>query len=150
MGNIKDYIRDSIRYKLTRFLGIDTVVRMLERHTDNNDDSFHELTSLAYDLNKNTRADLNSQISHFQESVNILHNTVENIVHIGTDVDARLNNNHSWAVVCVEGKINIVKFVPLDHRSAKDILDYLRQFEGGRHCIDTPIGFRLQDELFKF
>ena len=30
---------------------------------------------------------LPKDISHFQESVNTLHRTVENVVHIGTDVD---------------------------------------------------------------
>lgn len=99
-------------------------------------------------MNNNTRKDLGNQISYFQESVNTLHNTVENVVHIGTDI--RVNERgYSWAVVCIEGKMNIVKFIDLDRKNAREIFEFLKHFEAGRHCVDTPYK-QMFDGLFKF
>ena len=100
--------------------------------------TFTELRKLTYNLNTNTRKELKVDISHFQESVNTLHNTVENVVHIGTDVRENRGYGHSWAVICVEGKLNIVKFINLDRKDAREIFDFLKHFEAGRHCVDTP------------
>lgn len=56
----------------------------------------------------------------------------------------------SWAVICVEGNINIVKFIDLDTKDARDVLDFLKHFEAGRHCIDVPYKEMFYDGLFKF
>ena len=138
-----------LRVKLIRFLGIDTLINLFDKHIDKNDTSFCELRKLIYDLNHSTKKDLKNDISHFQESVNTLHRTIENVVHIGTDVKFN-EREHNWAVVCIEGKINIVKFIELDRNNAKDMLHILKQFEGGRHCIDTPYKEIFYDGLFKF
>jgi hypothetical protein len=114
-----------LKNKLIEFLGIDKIVNLLDKHIDNNESIFKELKNLIYNLNYNTKKELKNDISHFQGSVNALHNTVENIVHIGTDVH-RENTGHSWAVVCVEGKINIIKFVDLDRKDAREIFDFLK------------------------
>jgi uncharacterized protein YebE (UPF0316 family) len=139
-----------LRLKLIEFLGVDRLTNILDKHIDNNDNTFSELRNLTYNLNYNTRNDLKQDISHFQESVNVLHNTVENVVHIGTDVRRNGYDGHSWAVVCVEGKMNIVKFMDLDRKNAREILDFLKHFEAGRHCIDTPYKEMFYDGLFKF
>jgi len=148
MNKFKNWLRN----KLSKFLCIDTLINLFDKHIDNNDNAFRELKSFTYDLNSNTRKDLGSQISHFQESVNTLHNTVENVVHIGTDVREphKYSNERSWAVICVEGKINLVKFVSLDARSIRELLQYLKQYEAGRHCIDTPHSEIFYEGLFKF
>jgi hypothetical protein len=133
--------------KLREFLCIDNIEKEFGKHEMKNE---YEINSLRDQINTNYRI-LNEDISHFQESVNILHKTVENVVHIGTDVDYN-PNNHSWAVVCVEGKMNLVKFISLsDKRDAMDILNFLKQFEAGKHCIDTPAYAEFfHNELFKF
>jgi hypothetical protein len=131
------------------FLGIDKLINLLDKHINNNDNTFTELRKITYSLNSGTRKEIEQKISHFQESVNTLHNTVENVVHIGTDV--RVNERErSWSVICIEGKMNIVKFVDLDSRDARSILDFLKHFEAGRHCIDTPYKEMFYDGLFKF
>jgi hypothetical protein len=84
-----------------------------------------------------------------KDDINTIHTTIENVVHIGTDV-RQYRGEHSWAVVCIEGNMNIVKFVDLNGRYARDILDFLKQFEAGRHCIDTPNSPIFYSELFKF
>ena len=145
MNKIKNWIKN----KLIMFLGIDKLINLLDKHIDNNDNTFRELRSLTYDLNNNIRKELKQDIFHFQESANTLHDTVENVVHIGTDVN-RNETGHSWAVVCVEGNINIVKFVDLDRKDAREILDFLKHFEAGRHCVDSPYKEMFYDGLFKF
>ncbi len=142
-------IKNWIRIKLINYLGIDTLVNLLDKHIDNNDNMFTELRNLTYSLNTSTYRDLGNKISHFQESVITLHNTVANVVHIGTDVH-RENTGHSWAVVCIEGKINIVKFIDLDRKDASDILSFIKQFEAGRHCVDAPYKEMFYNGVFKF
>lgn len=90
-----------------------------------------------------------NDIQYNSDSIKILHNTVENVVHIGTDV-RRHNDAHSWAVVCIEGKMNLVKFVDLNRNNAMDILHFLKQFEGGRNCVDAPCQEMFYDGIFKF
>lgn len=141
-----------LRFKIIKFLGIDTLTNLIDKHIDTNDNTFNELKNLIYDINYNTQKNIKNDISHFQESVNTLHRTVENVVHIGTDVKEtnKYNNERSWAVICVEGKLNLVKFVSLDVRSIKELLQYLKQYEAGRHCIDSPHAELFYEGLFKF
>jgi hypothetical protein len=142
-------IKNWIHIKLISFLKIDTLINILDNYIDENNNTFTELRKLIYNLNQNTYKNLKNDISHFQESVNTLHKTVENVVHVGTDVH-RENTDHSWAVVCIEGKINIVKFVSLDRKNGREILDFLKHFEAGKHCIDAPYKEIFYNELFKF
>jgi hypothetical protein len=79
----------------------------------------------------------------------VLHNTIENICHIGTDVHYS-KTGRSWAVICIEGNLNIVKFIDLDRKCAQDILYFLKQFEAGKYCIDSPCNEIFYDGLFKF
>ena len=140
-------IKNCIWIKLRKFLCIDNIENEFRKHETKNK---YEVESLQYQVNSNYKT-LNKNISHFQESVNTLHTTVENVVHIGTDVHyAPDNYNHSWAVICVEGKINIVKFIPLDRKDARDIMHFLKHFESGRHCVDTPYKEMFYNGLFKF
>jgi len=100
MNRIKNWIRN----KLIEFLGIDRLINLFDKHIDNNDNTFKELRNLTYNLNNNTRKDLGNQISHFQESVNTLHNTVENVVHIGTDVYMKVESTE-WYWITKEENI---------------------------------------------
>lgn len=144
-----DRLKNWLRYKIVEFLGIDTLSNLIDKHIDNNENAFREVTNTVYNLNHNTRNELQNNISHCQQSVNTLHSTIENVVHIGTDVYQE-TRGHSWAVVCIEGKMNIVKFVDLDRKDGRYVLDFLKQFEAGRHCIDTPYKEMFYDGLFKF
>ncbi|MGJ0846495.1 hypothetical protein ACR77J_07395 [Tissierella praeacuta] len=98
----------------------------------------------------NTTDLLDKRVSHNEDSIDVLHKTIENVVHIGTDViPNHRNHGGSWAVVCIEGKMNIVKFVDLSRGDARYVLDFLKQFEAAKHCIDTPY-LVFKEELFKF
>lgn len=63
------------------------------------------------------------------------------ICDVGTDVGFT-NEEHSWAVICVAGKPEYVKFLPLTHRDARGVLDFLKQFQYSRQVIDSPIAFK--------
>lgn len=145
-------IKKWIKIKLRKFLEIDT----LEYYVYENEKSINkhmlgqniknELDHKQINRSINT---LHTNISHFQDSVNVLHNTVENVVHIGTNVDIN-KYNHSWCVICIEGKINIVKFIDLDRGNVMEILSFLKRFEAGKHCIDTPYKEMFFEGMFKF
>jgi FtsZ-interacting cell division protein YlmF len=144
-GKLKLKIKD----KLIKFLEIDTIKRKFEHHESSNNTQYELLTTWI----NSTYKDLKNEISHFQNSVNVLHDTVENVVHIGTDVkrpEYEKYDGHSWAVVCIEGKMNLVKFVDLGTSDARRVLDFLKQYEAGRHCIDTPNSQMFYLNMFKF
>jgi hypothetical protein len=142
MKKIKEWIKN----KLREFLGVEVIENNFGIHEKSNSMKFLDLHDRITLSNKELKKD----ISHFQESVNVLHNTVENVVHIGTDVYEQSNYGRSWAVICIEGKLNYVKFIDLGYKDARDIMYFLKQFEGGRQCIDTPRQEMFYSELFKF
>lgn len=63
------------------------------------------------------------------------------LVDIGVDVGFH-TEEHSWAVICIAGKQEYVKFLPLETRDARDVLGFLKQFEYSRQVIDSPIAFK--------
>lgn len=71
-------------------------------------------------------------------------------VDIGVDVGF-CSNDHSWAVICIAGRPEYVKFLPLTGGDARDVLSFLKRFEYSKRIIDSPIAFRrmLDDKFFK-
>ena len=68
---------------------------------------------------------------------------------IGVDIGFS-NDEHSWAVICIAGKTEYVKFLPLHRDNAKRVFDFLKQFEYSKPIIDSPIAYRhiLKDKIF--
>ena len=66
---------------------------------------------------------------------------MNSIVDVGTDVGF-FSEDHSWAVVCIQGKPEYVKFVPLNHQDARQVLDFLKHFQYSNKVIDSPLSFR--------
>jgi len=145
-------MKEWLRGKLIEFLGINKLESEFINHQNkfkNHEQSNQLQINYLSDWMSMRNKELKNDIYHFQESVNTLHNTVENVVHIGTDV-RRNDYGHSWAVICVEGKMNIVKFIDLDRKDAREIFDFLKHFEAGRHCIDAFPNHYFYEGLFKF
>jgi hypothetical protein len=46
--------------------------------------------------------------------------------------------------------MNFVKFIDLGRSEARDVMMFLKQFEVGKHCIDSPYKEMFYDGLFKF
>ena len=49
----------------------------------------------------------------------------QSITNVGVDVDY---NRHSWAVICIDGRPEYVKFVDLTGAEARDIKSFVNQF----------------------
>lgn len=163
-------IKEWLKFKFKKFLDIDTLETQFFNHNIENNqrmDFIYNWTNSMYkilkeDINliKEKTDNINNNINSHKQYINNsvkeneiairkIYNTVENIVNIGTDVH-RENSGHSWAVICIEGNMNIVKFIDLDRQNAREILDFLKHFEVGRHCIDTPYKEMFYNGLFKF
>lgn len=69
------------------------------------------------------------------------HKMVNSMVDIGTDVGF-YSDDHSWAVVCIKGHPEYVKFIPLSHRDAHEVLKFLKHFKYSDRVIDSPFAFR--------
>lgn len=136
-----------LKSKLKSYLDIDENKQILDDYINENNKNIQAFKN-------SVRLDINhfyKRHQHNEEAIKILHNTIENVVHIGTDVRENYNNReHSWAVICIEGNINIVKFVELNRNDAREIMNFLKHFEGGSHCIDTPRKEMFYDGMFKF
>lgn len=79
-----------------------------------------------------------------QESDTLLRNCykmMESLIDVGADIGFH-SDDHSWAVVCIKGHPEYVKFIPLDHRNAQDIISFLRHFEYSNRVVDSPFAFR--------
>ena len=142
-----------LRIKLRDFLDIRNLESNFKDHETFNSIRFADIESDIHDKSSYLRKLINNStndISHWQEFINVLHNTIENVVHIGTDVAVNPDYGRSWAVVCIEGKLNIVKFVDLDRRDGMEVLRFLKQFEAGKHCIDAPHKEFFLEGIFKF
>ncbi|WP_405169456.1 hypothetical protein [Paenibacillus sp. FSL H3-0286] len=81
--------------------------------------------------------------------IEALHNTLSNVVSMGSDI-APNNSGNSWAVVCVEGNYNIIKFFDLSQRDGREMLRLLKSFEGGRYVNDTPMGYFPKSEFINW
>jgi hypothetical protein len=66
---------------------------------------------------------------------------INSVIDVGTDIGFK-TDNHSWAVICVQGKPEYVKFMPLEHKDTKEIMEFLKHFQYSNRIIDSPFGFK--------
>lgn len=59
------------------------------------------------------------------------------------NISANINHfeNHSWAIISIQGKPEYVKFVNLSNQDMRSIHNFLKQFERTNTIIDSPIPF---------
>ena len=57
-------------------------------------------------------------------------------------IDVGFSDEHSWAVICVAGKPEYVKFMPLTHKDTMEIISFLKHFQYSNKVIDSPFGFK--------
>lgn len=60
---------------------------------------------------------------------------MEKLVQVGVDIHCQ---SDSWAVICIEGKPDYVKFVRLPKDDIRAIQRFLNQFKGRRSVVDVP------------
>ncbi|MDC7248618.1 MAG: hypothetical protein PQJ49_01705 [Sphaerochaetaceae bacterium] len=63
---------------------------------------------------------------------------LKSLVNVGVDVHLH-NPRENWAVICIQGKPDYVKFVHLGERDIKEIQRFLRNFDSKNVTIDTPM-----------
>lgn len=66
------------------------------------------------------------------------HKFMNSICDVGTDVGFR-SNDHSWAVICVHGKMDYVKFVDMHQSDIRSIVSFLKKFEYSNRVTDSPL-----------
>ena len=74
------------------------------------------------------------------------HKFMNSICDVGTDVGFR-SNDHSWAVICVHGKMDYVKFVDMHQSDIRTIVSFLKNFEYSNRVTDSPINNALFKDL---
>lgn len=65
---------------------------------------------------------------------------MNSMIDVGTDVG--FYSDHSWAVVCIKGHPEYVSFIPLSHKDAYAVLEFLKRFRYSNRVIDSPFAFR--------
>ena len=72
-------------------------------------------------------------------SYTIARDMVARCLDMGVDIGVR---DRSWAVVCIGGKVETVRFMRLNDENAKEIRMFLRHFAASNLIVDTPISYR--------
>lgn len=63
---------------------------------------------------------------------------MNSICDVGTDVGFK-SGDHSWAVICVHGKMDYVKFVDMHQSDIRTIVSFLKKFEYSNRVTDSPL-----------
>lgn len=71
---------------------------------------------------------------------------MNSICDIGTDVGFN-SDDHSWAVICVHGKMDYVKFVDMSHRDVMEISHFLKRFEHSNRATDSPLHKNIIEDM---
>lgn len=131
---MNDVERDILRKSDARFRELETEADRISKLSNRNKDKVNKTIQ---------RMDsIMSQLSDTSKAMSDVYQTVESVVSIGADIQPDMNHDRSWAVVCVEGKMNIVKSLPLDYNNARDMLRYLNSFPTSKSVYDTPPYFK--------
>ena len=90
------------------------------------------------------------QLGNSEKEIEECRRLLTQFVDIGVDVGFH-SDDHSWAVICIAGKPEYVKFMPLTHKDARCVLDFLKQFQYSRQVIDSPFAFKkmIEDRILK-
>lgn len=128
-------LKERLRNKLKKWLFADEIQKInhIERTID---DSVHRFRMASIQL-----GDAENQLHNAEKEVEECRRLVTQLVDIGVDVGFH-SEDHSWAVICIAGKQEYVKFLPLETRDARDVLRFLKQFEYSRQVIDSPFAFK--------
>ena len=81
-----------------------------------------------------------NQYSDAYRLVDDCHQLMNSMMDVGTDI--HLHSDHSWAVVCIKGHPEYLSFIPLSHRDAHEVLEFLKRFRYSNRVTDSPFAFR--------
>lgn len=128
-------IKDKIRDKLRQWLFSEELSKFESAEQNYKD---------AKDLYNRAKGYLNAAKDEYNWSFKMVddcHQLMNSMIDVGADVGF-CSDDHSWAVVCIKGHPEYVKFIPLSHKDARNILDFLKQFRYSNRVVDSPFAFR--------
>lgn len=64
----------------------------------------------------------------------------------GCGLNVGLKYSPNWAVICIQGKQDFIKFIDLDNKELRDIQHFLRRFDKRNCSIDLP--HRIPKDVF--
>lgn len=128
-------IKDKIRDKLRQWLLADELLKF-----DLAEDKYKEARKLLTYSNAELLRAADQHSASFK-LVDDCHKLINSMTDVGTDVGFH-SDDHSWAVVCIKGHSEYVKFIPLSHKDARDVLDFLKRFRYSDRVVDSPFAFR--------
>ena len=125
----------SLREKIRDWL-LGDELRDLEWAKENLEDASNELikSKAAMQLAEN-----NYMLARYQEQES--KRLVNQLMDVGVNTEFH-SDDHSWAVVCLRGKPEYVKFIPLKQKDARDIIEFLKHFEYSNISVDSPFYYR--------
>ena len=88
------------------------------------------------------------QLDNAEKELNECRKLLTQFCDVGVDVGFG-SSDHSWAVICVNGKPEYVKFLPLNSKDTREVINFLKRFQDSHRIIDSPIAFRgMVDDKF--
>lgn len=117
---------------LRKWLGLANIERRLNESLAQFNEAREELKKAKEDLNTAHR-----EMADLQEFV-------KGLVDVGVDINP---HDGSWAVVCLKGRPEYVKFVDLGKQDIRVIVDFLKRFEYNNLTIDSPFSIPVKQEL---
>ena len=133
-------IHIKIKEKIKEWLFSDEIQRInqLEKHAE-----IQRINQLEKQIEESTnRLRLASiQLDNSKKETEECRRLLTQFIDMGIDVGFS-SDDHSWAVICIAGKPEYVKFMPLTHKDARCVLDFLKRFQYSRQVIDSPFAFR--------
>lgn len=87
----------------------------------------------------NAKRELDDAIYNYKQAKKI----VDDIIQVGVDVDL-YNPNNNWAVICIGGNTDYVRFIDMSGSNIREILSFLRQFEPRSLKVDAPYNLKKQ------
>jgi hypothetical protein len=75
---------------------------------------------------------------------------MNSICDVGTDIGL-YSDDHSWAVICIHGKVDYVRFIDMRREDVMTITKFLKNFEYSNRVTDSPLNYKvmLEDMIIK-
>ena len=141
-------LKDKIRDKLRLWLLTDDIFQAKEAK------KLYESACKKCEYANMQLADATAAYKNSHKLVDDCQVMLNSIIDVGTDVGF-YSDDHSWAVVCIKGHPEYVKFIPLSHKDAHEVLNFLKHFKYSNRVVDSPFAFRdmvehhIMDNSFK-
>lgn len=106
-----------------------------------------ELYETAKNIERQAKHTYNKAAKEHLDSIQL----VDSILDIGVDMSLPNSQEYSWAVVCIKGHPEYVRFINLTGQDASQVLQFLKHFEQSNVTVDSPVHFRhmFEDRFIK-